>query len=204
MESWRRTVFIALVCLAEGCAYTGAQTAEGARGLTSVHIAVVGDTTGTSALVVDAKGRRSGWGQTGPVRGVPGCGHSYGWDEGIPDADSFGDSSDTTVVADSLGVGSAKRPPRYHSFGIRKLERGRGFIDEGSCDLLVDSGQGGWVSLYVQAGQTEPEQCGTKLREDLGPGIQYRWRVRWWALGDSCKVEIARISPKAAPTSARP
>ena len=127
---------------------------------------------------------------------MPGCGHSYGWDEGIPDSDSFNESSDTTTVADSLEAGGEEGPPRSHSFEIRRLERERGVIAEGGCDLLVESGQGGWVSLYVQAGQTEPEQCDTKLRENLQPETQYRWRVRWRALGDSCAVAI---SPKAPP-----
>lgn len=197
MKFWRETVLIGLVGLAGACAYSGAETGVRPRGLTSVHIAVVGDTIGMSVLVVDAKGRRSGWEHGGPVREVPGCGHSYGWDEGIPDSDSFSESSDTVAVADSLEAGDEKGPPRYHSFGIRRLERGRGIIAEGGCDLLVQSGQGGWVSLYIQAGQTEPEQCETKLREDLKAETQYRWRVQWRALGDSCAVAIARVSPKA-------
>ena len=201
MKVWREAVLIGLVGLAGACAYSGAAIGVGPRGLTSVHIAVVGDTTGMSALIVDAKGRRSGWDHGRPAREVPGCGHSYSWDQGIPDSDSFNESSDTTTAADSLEAGGEKGPPRYHSFEIRRLERGRGVIAEGHCDLVVESGQGGWVSLYVQAGQTEPEQCDTKLREDLQAETQYRWRVQWRVLGDSCAVAIARVSPKALPGS---
>jgi len=202
MRLWRELTLGAFVVLTDACAYSGAETGPRRHALTSVHVAVVGDTAQTAAQITDAGGRRSGWVKEGPVQGVPGCGYSYTSDEGIPDDEGAVDSSDATAIQDSLQERRREGPPRSHSFGIRRPERGPGVLSEGGCDLLVESSQGGWVTLYAQAGQSQSVQCQTKLREDLKAETQYRWRVTWKAMGDSCTVKIARVSPEVAGTGA--
>ena len=203
MKSWRQTALFALAVAVGGCISSGAATREGAGGLTYVHVSVVGDTTGTEAMLVDGRGRRTGRLASGNIDEVPGCRYSGGWDDGIPDDEGPTDLTDTTVVQESPIPDGTGLPPRYHSFGIVRPERGGGLLGEGRCDLLVESGQDGSVRIGVQGGLTEPEQCEATLTEILKAKTQYRWRVTWKALGDSCIVKIARVSPKPAGTGAR-
>lgn len=203
MKSWCQSALIALAVAVGGCVSSGAATKEGSRGLTYVHVSVVGDTTGTEALVIDGRGKRTGRMRSGRFDEIPGCGYSASWDDGIPDDDTPHDSSNNTVARESLNRGGTEPPPRYHSFDIRKPERGGGLLAEGRCDLLVESGKGGSVRIGVQGGLTQPEQCEAKLEEDLEAGTQYRWRVEWKGLGDSCTVRIARVSPKVGAAGSR-
>jgi hypothetical protein len=194
MRLWRELTIGALVTLLGACAHSGAETGQRRQALTSVHVAVVGDTAHVAAQLLDAGGRRTGWVKDGPAQDVPGCGYSYGWDSEIHDDEESVDSSDTAAL---------EGPPRSHSFGIRWTERGRGVMSEGACDLQIESRHGGWVTVAAQAGITEPEQCQTRLREDLKADTTYRWRVTWKALGDTCAVTITRVSPKVATAGTR-
>jgi hypothetical protein len=120
MKVWRQAAVVVIWVVVGGCAYSMADSGARPRGLTSVHISVVGDTTESAAVVLDAQGRRCGWENGDAVRKVPGCGYSGGWDEGIPDGGWSSDLSDSGTVEEPLKAGEERGAPRYHQLRDQK------------------------------------------------------------------------------------
>ncbi|MBI5708841.1 MAG: hypothetical protein HZC42_00810 [Candidatus Eisenbacteria bacterium] len=163
------------------------------------------------AVLIDRKGRRTGWNVDRPIDEIPGCVYGSGSDEGIPE--EWWLPEDTTEVAlpETVGIDTAfvrvpapQPTPKFHEFDIfNDIVTPVGLIDQGGCELRLDPVVGGKVQLTLSATGVGFNMCKDTTSVWVRPGAPSRWRLSWKAAGDKCTVKISRIAGKRSSSSSR-
>jgi hypothetical protein len=191
-----------LACiLVNACASPGSSDAPAPPGRFSVVYVTVhafGDAR-VGAALMDRKGRRTGWNVDRPIREIPGCGHEYGSEDGIPDENA---PEDTTEQAPADTVPGGPQPiPIYHNFNVFQPIRQDsanlpGLLSEGGCELRLDPVAAGHVTLAVVGTGIGFEQCQDTTSVNVTPGLPSWWRLSWKVRESGCVVKIARTPDK--------
>lgn len=170
-----------------------------------VNVHAFGDSR-VGAALIDREGRRTGWNVDRPIRQIPGCGHQYGSEDGIPDPNA---PEDTTEQAPADTVPGGPQPmPIYHFFDIFQptpVDSADlpGLLSQGGCELRLDPIAAGHVTLAIVGTGVGFEQCQDTASVNVTPGIPSRWRLSWNVREGGCVVKIARLPEKGPPRTVK-
>jgi len=146
------------------------------------------------AVLIDRKGRRTGWDVDRPIREIPGVLNGYGTAEGITDENA---PEDTTTLAPADTVPGHPEPtPKYYELSIQDSSDVPGLLHEGGCELCLDPVAGGHVTLAVTGTGIGFSECQDTTSVTVKPGVPLRWRLSWKATGNKCYVGISKIAVK--------
>lgn len=185
---------LAFVVLSVGaCASRSSGPASTPGKFSQVYVSIFGfGDARVGAVLIDRKGRRTGWNVDRPIRQIPGCSHGYGSDDGIPDENA---PEDTTKLAPADTVPDHPEPtPVYHYFSIQDSAGTPGLLGEGGCELRLDPIAGGHVTLAVTATGVGFESCQDTTSITAKPGVPSRWWLSWDATGGKCAVRVSRVT----------
>lgn len=163
------------------------------------------------AWLIDREGRRIGWNAVdGLYREIPGCWHSAGSDEGIPDESA---PLDTTEEAPGDTVaGGLEATPLYHEFMIlgsahyalydSTVRLTPKLLDEGGCELRLDPLATGRVTLAITGSGTLESGIGRDACQDttsafVKTGVPSRWWLSWRTEGNKCIVKVSELRAPA-------
>lgn len=143
------------------------------------------------AVLVDRKGRRTGWNLDRPIREIPGVLNGYGTEEGIPDEDA---PEDTTTLAPTDTVPGHPEPtPKYYYLSVQDSSGVPGLLHEDGCELRLDPVADGHVTLAITGTGVGFSQCQDTTSVTVRTGVPSRWRLSWSAVEGKCAVTIAPI-----------
>src|SRR5262245_9622770 len=150
-------------------------------------------------MLMDRKGRRTGWDVNHAIGEITGCAYGAGSEEGILDEDA---PEDTTKLSPADTVPSHPEPtPIYHYFSITDSLGHPGLLSEGGCGLRLAPDVGGRAVLAVTGRlRNGAILCKDTTSVTVKLGVPSRWWLSWKATGDSCVVKITRVGiPNPAP-----
>jgi hypothetical protein len=191
---------LACVVLSVGaCASRSSVPARTPGKFLQVYVSIFGfGDARVGAVLIDRKGRHTGWNVGRPIRQIPGCSHGYGSEDGIPDENA---PEDTTTLAPADTVPGHPEPtPVYHYFSIQDSMGTPGLLHEGGCELRLDPVAGGHVTLAVTGTGIGFSPCQDTTSVTVQSGVSSRWWLSWSAARGKCAVNISRMSGKS-PTS---
>jgi len=198
-----------LACiLVSACASPGssdAPTPTGRFSVVYVTLSAFGDAR-VGAVLIDRRGRRTGYNVDRPIWRIPGCRYRGGSEDGIPDPNA---PEDTIEQARADTVPGGLQPiPIFHAFDVFQpipVDSANlpGLLSEGGCELRLDPVAAGHVTLAIVGTGVGFEQCQDTTSVNVTPGLPSRWRLSWKVQGDGCVVKIARMSKKESRQSAR-
>lgn len=158
------------------------------------------------AVLIDRKGRRTGWNVDRPIRQIPGCGHQGGSEDGIPDENAPEDTTEQ-AAADTVPGGPQPIPIFHHFVVFQPIPQDSanlpGLLSEGGCELRLDPVAAGHVTLAVVGIGIGIDLCQDTTSVNVTPGFPSRWRLGWNVQGGECVVKIARMPEKEPRRSAR-
>lgn len=161
-----------------------------------VNVDAIGDAR-VGAALIDREGRRTGWNVDRPIRQIPGCGHQYGSEDGIPDPNAPEDATEWPP-ADTV-TGGPQPMPIYHFFDVFQplpLDSANlpGLLSEGGCELRLEPVAAGRVRLAIVGTGVGIEQCQDTTSVAVRAGVSSRWWLSWRAAGGKCMVALSRMS----------
>jgi len=198
-----------LACiLVNACASPGssdAPTPAGRFSVVYVTLSAFGDAR-VGAVLLDRKGRRTGYSGDRPIWQIPGCGYRGGSEDGIPDPNA---PEDTTEQAPADTVPGGTQPiPIFHAFDVFQpipvdVANLPGLLSEGGCELRLDPVAAGHVTLAIVGTGVGFEQCQDTTSVNVTPGLSSRWRLSWKVREGGCLVKIAKLPDKEPPRTAK-
>ncbi|HEX4913068.1 MAG TPA: hypothetical protein VFV51_03880 [Vicinamibacterales bacterium] len=192
--AWLLACILASACAAPGSSDAPARSSRFAVVYVSVH--AFGEAR-VGAALIDQEGRRTGWNLDRPIREIPGCGHEYGSEDGIPYDDVPEDATEP-APADTV-PGGPQPMPIYHFFHIFQpiladSANQPGLLSVGGCELRLDPTAGGRVRLAIVGTGVELEQCQDTTSVAVRAGVPSRWWLSWRAADGKCMVAMSRMS----------
>ncbi len=141
---------------------------------------------GVSALLVDKRGRRTGWADGQARREIIGCRYAAD-DVGQDDEDAH----EARVEAPDSSRTESVRAPDVHEFEFYDGKvKGELFAD-GACELRVIAPRGLVADVGIRGVRGADMNCYDHREDTLQAGVLYRYRLKWSIGGDSCIVRIA-------------
>lgn len=200
-----RLAWLLACILASGCAAPGSSDAPARSSrfaVVYVSVYAFGEAR-VGAALIDQVGHRTGWNLDRPIREIPGCGHEYGSEDGIPYDDVPEDATEQ-APADTV-PGGAQPMPIYHFFHIFQpipvdSANQPGLLSEGGCELRLDPTASGRVRLGIVGTGVGFEQCLDTTSVTVRAGVPSRWWLSWRATEGKCLVTMSRMSSDSSTT----
>jgi hypothetical protein len=190
-------VLACIVLSVEACVSRSSTPAQGKlevqAKLSEVEVSIYGvGEARVGPMLMDRKGRRTGWDVNHAIGEITGCAYGAGSEEGIPDEDA---PEDTTQLAPADTVPGHREPtPIYHYFSITDSLGHPGLLSEGGCGLRLAPDVGGRAVLAVSGRlRSGAILCKDTTSVTVKPGVSSVWWLSWKATGDSCVVKITRV-----------
>lgn len=200
-----KRLLLVLACVVLGvgsCASQSSPPVTRERTLSQVLVAISAfNETRVRAVLIDRKGRRTGWNVDRPIREIPGVMNGHGTAEGITDENT---PEDTTTLAPADTVPGHPEPtPKYYELSIQDSSDVPGLLHEGACELRLDAEMPGHVMLAITGSGIGLEQCQDTTSVNVKRGGPSRWRLSWKAVPGRCHVKISRVTDESSAKGSR-
>jgi hypothetical protein len=186
----RTALWVCVLCLLGSGWGSSSACGRHGRRIVAVQVSVDGwNDARVAAYLIDHAGERTGWYQGRAVRGIPGCTHEFGSEEGLPEgSDEVSGEPSPAREYEIPEQGGAT--PKYHHFTIQDSTGAPSVIRRGGCELRLDPLIGGKVHLILIA--SDGEECRDTTSVWVQPGVASRWWLSWRGAGNRCAVKISR------------